>query len=423
MLKSNLFFSRGASVSFSSFSLNKVLSFSVVLLPSLALFGNAPTVTGLVFLFILSLIFLKKEKNCSLVNVYPIVLTFVLVFLLSIPNVILDGGRLAALDVPSRYLLGAFIVLGLSFKRVEVVFLFYGIFFSSFLGFIIYPFYMGEYLGIPRYRGELFGNDVKILYIAYQSMVNMVISSVALLYFIRLQRYKKSFLSVISIALSLSIGLMSGSKVIMLALPIVLIFIFLSIKELDRRKKIISLIFVSLSLLFFVSILPHTQVYERASKDISLLDSKKKTSTNLRIEMIKFSWMSFKENPLFGMGYNKLGEYRNRLIDNGEINLSYSRNGGKGSLHTEVGNTAAKKGVVGLVFILFLYISPVYVAKKMYKKDEKNKFSFYLMLSFIATYFVAGLTESLLMTTSPSVYFILMVNLILLTMHKEKGEG
>ncbi|MDE1515564.1 O-antigen ligase family protein [Vibrio sp. dsl-7] len=403
----------------------KLLSYLAIILPSLPIFGNASTVFGLSILLLISIYNIIKNRTPPHPGTILIIITFLMILPLSIPHVILDSGRLAALDIPTRYLAGAIIIYGLVNNKINIEYLFAGIFLSSLISFLIYPVYMGSIHELERFKGVIFGNQTKILYIAYQSMINTAFSSFALFFFAKKNKSKLSIIAVISIVLSLTTGIMSGSKVIFLTIPVSLVLFVFTISRMKHKTKQISTVILIISTGIFLLIIPKTTVYSRAMQDISALHSEQKTSTNLRIEMIKFSWLVFKENPILGLGYTQLGEYRNKLIKENKLNLTLSKNMGKGSLHTEIGTSAATKGIIGIIIIFSLYITPIFSSLIFLKSKKINIDSHLLMCILITTFFLAGLTETLLMNTSTSSYYILILILVLLTFDKSsiKNKG
>lgn len=405
---------------------DKFLKLLVLLFPSTALIGHTPMIVVLVMLLFLGIFdcVTKTKVEIGKSMLLPVIVCFLSVFILSIPNVVLDSGRMAALDSPSRYLLGAIVLFLILRRKVDIEDIFKGMILGSIIGFVLYPIYCGYYLDAPRYGTELFGKQVNILSVAYFAMINMSVLAVASIYYQRTNNYMMITLTLFACVLSLVTGFMSGSKVVLLSLPVIFIIMMIFLSRLTLNKRIVA--FTLIFVLSGVSAFNFTNslMYERIVNDYSQLGSDTDTSTNIRVEMFKSGLYTFIDSPIFGKGFDNRVEYQKELQNQGRIDLPSSAfKDGKDSLHNEIINTAAKKGFVGLTFIFALYIVPIYVAYRQVRKEPSNNVVYYSVLVFMLTLFMIGLTEAPLMGRSTAVYYVTTVIFFMLALRREVGSS
>ncbi|MGY3568445.1 O-antigen ligase family protein [Vibrio paucivorans] len=393
---------------------NTIIRGCVIAFPSTAFIGHSAMVVILAVLLFCGLWELRNNKELIPKNSKIIAFSFFAAFLLAIPNVILDQGRLAALDAPSRYLLCGIVLLLISRQKVNIEDYIHGVMVATVIGFIAYPLYLGYYLDLPRYRGELLGEEVNILSVAYFAFINSLILAYSSLYQANKNNWPIASLSFLLSILSFIIGYMSGSKVMLLCLPVLLVLFILLVGKL-RKKYVLGIFSLAIVLaVASVSSIMKSELVERAVQDIEHIDDSKMTSTNLRLNMLKSGWLSFIESPIFGLGYDKRLEFQKSLNEQGEIKLSkkYLKDG-KHSMHNEVVNALAKKGLIGLVLVLTLYFTPLWLALK--QSTSKTAQNAGVVIMFVGSFILIGFTEAPLMGISTSVYYAINIIFLILS--------
>lgn len=115
-----------------------------------------------------------------------------------------------------------------------------------------------------------------------------------------------------------------------------------------------------------------TYFYER------IFHTNLEASSFARIEVIKFGWEVFKNNPVFGMGLNSIPSYR---IDYG-VSLPYCSL--EATIHNIYALTLAETGLIGIILFLVLYA-------KVFKAAIKNTMTINLFLYSTNNGILAGL--------------------------------
>ncbi|MCP3700623.1 MAG: O-antigen ligase family protein [Aliivibrio sp.] len=160
-------------------------------------------------------------------------------------------------------------------------------------------------------------------------------------------------------------------------------------------------------------------IEQRLMNDISQVDSKT-TSTGLRLGMWESGMRSFIDSPILGQGYVQREFFNNQLVDDGVIieQLRIKRGKGKGSLHNEFINAMAKKGIIGLIAVLSIYLVPFYFFVYFLRKNEANFYPALAGISFIGTFAIVGLTEAALMQTGSSLMYIFSIIFVFLSLDR-----
>lgn len=464
----------------------KCLATCALLFTSFAFINHSAMVSILAALFILSLVIIKQQKVNLDKPTKLLIFSFVLLFVFSLPNMIMDSlyvGKIKAssLDVPSRYLLGAIALIGLSQLRLQAKHLFMGNMIGIIIAFVLYPVWGDFVLNVDRYVHQYqYPNIlVGVLAVAYMSIACMVTALISTQYFYQKQKTKTAIVAIICANLASCTLVLSGSKVALIAYPLIplltlvswkhcstevkwlmatplitalaflssketllflnLVFILplcLSVIFTEKQKvKILSIYnYSSLAVIIIISItafyysqtqqgqlltqkvISESPIFHRVSIDLHTMDQS--NSTTQRLEMWKSGWASFKHSPWLGQGYEERKDAHNQLIEQGEVSKHLYAFKGKGSLHNEFINTMAKKGLLGLIAILTLYLLPCLV---FYKLSQQNKENYHISMAgifIVLSFFIAGLTESLLMTTFMSSFYVCSIVLTFLALHR-----
>ncbi|MDR9828545.1 O-antigen ligase family protein, partial [Vibrio sp. FNV 38] len=393
--------------------IDKCINGLFFLLPTTAFLGHKFLVINVVLILLLSLT--KVNKTLRVDDKFkPLIFAFLLTIPLSIPHVILDQGRMAALDVPTRYFIVAILTILVSQVRLSIDLVYKSFMFSSVVAFILYPVYCGLYLGVYRYYAELFGKHIYILAVAYYSIVGMLVCACAVCSYVKQKNSNWAWLAAGASILFFITAFMSGSKVLLVALPILFILIIITLYQLERKTKRKAFTLGAIVAIVSVLSFPDTGMYKRIERDVENINVKKKTSTNERIEMLKSGYYTFIAAPIFGMGYEKRKEFNNTLFDEGVIYFPYLKDG-KHSLHNEYINALAKKGIVGFILLSLLYLAPIYC---VYKQREENQDVFLLISVFVGTFVCIGFTQAPLFGSSTSTYYAIITLFILLSLRR-----
>lgn len=155
-------------------------------------------------------------------------------------------------------------------------------------------------------------------------------------------------------------SLFSGSRGGWVGVPFVLLVILHTYRQYLSGKAIIAALVagaLAVSALFFI---PKTGIQNRvhaAVSDIKRYYNKDVATTSLgaRFEMWRFGLMAVNERPLTGFGQLGLRDYKTELIEEGKIDKVVQR---FDHLHNEYIDTAARRGLIGLLALLAVYLVP-----------------------------------------------------------------
>lgn len=453
----------------------KCLFMSAFIFPTFAYFSTGAISSILIVLFLISLYLLKTDNIKKDQSTKWLTACFIAFFIASIPNVIMDNMyepsdkiRLSAFDIPLQYLAGGLILLGFSKIKLKVEYFFYGILIGSVYAFINYPIISNYFLGATRYittDPDFWVGRIFTLRIAYFSSALMVISLIIYTYFHQLNKRNSAIFALIAANLASITMIESGSKAALICYPLVLVLMVIVRKRftlpsllaltspiltavafftghsflllgsilvclpaflVDGSKKhhkyiLIALIISVISFSLFSNMRgdQSNDIEQRLMADISQMDSKT-TSTGLRLGMWVSGIHSFIDSPILGQGYVQREFFNNQLVDKDVIveQLRIERGKGKGSLHNEIINAMAKKGVIGLIAVLSMYLIPFFLFIHFLRKNEANFYPALAGISFIGTFVVVGLTEAPLMQTGSSLMYIFSIIFVFLSLDR-----
>mgnify|MGYP005635159265 CR=1 FL=1 len=178
---------------------------------------------------------------------------------------------------------------------------------------------------------------------------------------------------------------------------IVLLFIFFNIKQLNKSYLAVSLLIViSTSILFFDKIVTNQD------------------SNGTRGVLAKISLNVFNEHPINGMGYGQFRKSFSRYVDedirkigNLEIEKALAENAEK-MTHNDFLTIVAELGLIGLVFVIFLFYKLYGELKKLLLHSRNN---YFLSIGLIGSSLIFSLFHNNL--TSFVFWFILFVPFIM----------
>lgn len=130
------------------------------------------------------------------------------------------------------------------------------------------------------------------------------------------------------------------------------------------------------------------------------------SSVTSRFEMWRGAIMMFQESPLSGIGYKKFGPALSELRERGEIKTLEAHKEFHNHAHSDILNTTAEQGLIGLVSLLALYIGTTFFFIKNYKFNPRlATVGLVLNLGFI----IFGLTDTVLQSSLTSKFYVVML--------------
>lgn len=213
-----------------------------------------------------------------------------------------------------------------------------------------------------------------------------------------LKNKKNYIISILLIVFAFLVALLTGTKVLMIGLFIIIIFIYIKsaikiFKNMSTIKKIISIIVITIIILGGIYLLTYTRFYKNMivqqkffkSYNILSLDFINKVLFNNRLTFLKDNFLFYKSqkliNIIFGIGYS------NQSIKLVEIDIF---------------DILFRFGIFGLISFI---IPIIYIVKKI-KLDKISLFSIILLILISLT------SGHVLLSPSVSIYFgyIILIN-------------
>ncbi|MAI34814.1 MAG: ligase [Rhodopirellula sp.] len=157
-------------------------------------------------------------------------------------------------------------------------------------------------------------------------------------------------------------SILSGSRGGWVSLPLAAIVLYVFFRPWLNKRVMSGLIVSGLVMVAAVYFIPQTGVQDRVMQvyyDVELhSEGKVNTPVGTRLEMWKAAAMMIAERPFTGWGQPGYESRMEMFAENGVIDrgiLEYDH------AHNEFLDITAKRGVVGLISLLFLYFIPVFV--------------------------------------------------------------
>lgn len=156
-------------------------------------------------------------------------------------------------------------------------------------------------------------------------------------------------------------SLLSGSRGGWVGLPFVLLVLYRGYGRFLTRKQITGATLAVVLAAGLVYSLPQIGIQQRVHEAISnvtqyVSGESKHTSIGYRFEMWKGATVLFLEHPLLGWGDNGYAQRMSELADEGFIIEASAR---YGHPHNEFMDAGAKRGLLGIVALLALYLIPM----------------------------------------------------------------
>jgi O-antigen ligase len=169
-------------------------------------------------------------------------------------------------------------------------------------------------------------------------------------------------------------SVLSGSRGGWVAAFLLTFFLLWVCRDLLGRKLLSKVILVVFLMMTIVVVLPQTGVQARIGQAVSNIthyadNTKKETSVGLRFDMWKAAFYMFQQNPIFGVGESQVKKIKQNLADTGSFS---QRIVPFHHAHNEFLDAASKRGIIGLFFMLVLYLVPLKLFMKKVRQNEHD---------------------------------------------------
>ncbi|GLR64365.1 O-antigen ligase family protein [Marinospirillum insulare] len=330
-------------------------SFAVFLLGSVALVVPSGYSIGFALLLLASFTLLWRKPAFHLQAEDKLIMAVIASYsLILITQLLMDGASIRELDRPSRFLFSLPVILYVIAYPPKLASLFAGLILGSILtgGWAAWQ---KLFLNVERAGGYTntiqFGN-ISIL-LGFFCLAGLGWASI--------QPRAKAWMALLVLGALLGVlgSLLSGSRGGWIGLP----FLFFILYRAYGRDLTFKIKFVILSMVFiFISaiyLLPQTGVKERVSQAVEnirdyTVGDNKHTSVGLRLDMWKGALNLISEKPISGWGWGGYKERMQELVDEKD----FPQFAADHHTHNEYLDNYGKRGLLGLVSLLALYLVP-----------------------------------------------------------------
>jgi len=131
------------------------------------------------------------------------------------------------------------------------------------------------------------------------------------------------------------------------------------------------------------------------------------TSVGLRFEMWKSALRSIEKSPIYGLGWHGLQKDRTEQFENQEITETVYK---FTHAHNQYLENAARVGVIGLVSLLAIFISPLYLFYQYLSSvDVKKKALATSGIAVVIVFSFGCLTQALFNTQFALLFYVLLI--------------
>lgn len=155
-------------------------------------------------------------------------------------------------------------------------------------------------------------------------------------------------------------SLLSGTRGGWMAAPLMLLLVYRAARPLVPPRTLNAIAATLVGLLLAVALLPQSGVVDRLQKAVVNAqqywqEDSRRGSIGARLEMWRAGVALFAERPLVGWGEERLQRQRDQWVEAGSFHPGIAR---YDQLHSDIIDTAARRGSLGLATLLLLYGAP-----------------------------------------------------------------
>ena len=378
---------------------------------------------GATLLLVASVVFLfySLYKKVGLFQILdknkPIFMSVTFYFLVSLLFIFFYEEKIRLIDNPFRAFLFLSVIIFLSYSKLKFDLLLYIIPLGSFIAGVValYQYYI---LHLP----SAFWEQMKI-----QSgdiaMSLGLFSFIVSLYFIDINKSKFTLLSTVAGLFGVLASVLSFARGGWVGIPLIF-FVVLYIYKNRISKKLVGVIGLGI-LIGGVLLSNNAQFMDRVLSVKSALTSYsngvKDGSIGARLDMWKMGIDAFLEHPISGWNLKELENYKKELAEKGVVSpefIQYTH------FHNQFIDDTAKKGLLGGISLLGVFLIPLYFfykKQKNHKESKRIKFITTLGIIHILSIMSYCITQAFLAHNSGNIfYFFLLV--VFWTFMKNESE-
>lgn len=387
--------------------LGLLISFAIGLL-YFGAFWRQTSFTSMILCLLILLVgyFYTREKNLLQKDEKLFALSFTLFFVSALLSFLIGQGyelksirnpsmpSLLDIDLPSKYLIGA--LLFVLFLKLKFILQKKIIFYSIALGGVV----CGIFASYKRYilGSDRVGGLSGIAEFADESSVLCILSMIIFTFFATRREKPLFALSIFSSSFAL---LATGARGASLGIVLTLIAFLFLVWFYHRsyfKTSLIAILFCVLGFIFIVSFsggIKDSLRIQSAMSDIEHYDQGNiDTSLGARFEMWKEAIAMFKMAPFFGFSTYEISKNLKEIRERSGSQIPRdakdrdARNEAVGNKHSQILNAAAKRGVVGVFALLFVWFAYFRLFYSHLKNKQTSIFAFALSALLIEFYYL-----------------------------------
>ena len=280
--------------------------------------------------------------------------------------ILFHGEKMKLIDNPLRAFLFLSVTIFMVYSAVKLDVLLYSIPLGSFIAGLValYQYYILHLPAAFNEQMKIQSGDI--------AMSLGLFSLVIALYLFEIKQNKFALLAVIAGSFGVLASVLSFTRGGWVGFPIILITILYIYRNIIS-KKLLSAVVLSI-LIGGISLSTNEQLINRIldvkNNLIHYSENSKDGSIGARLDMWKMGGYAFIEHPISGWSLKALDEYKKNLADKGIVSREFTV---YSHLHNQFIDELAKKGILGGVAILGIFLFPLYSFYRKQKKFLNNK--------------------------------------------------
>lgn len=309
----------------------------------------------------------KKFKITEIIKQNnPIFFVVSLYFLIALFFIILHGDKFKLIDNPLRAFLFLSVIIFVSYAKVKFDVLLYSIPLGSFIAGLValYQYYILHLPAAFNEQMKIQSGDI--------AMSLGLFSFIIALYLFDIKKNRLALVTAIAGLFGVLASVLSLARGGWVGVPLIFVFVLYIYRNMIS-KKLLSAVVLSI-LVGGISLSTNDQFVGRildVKNNLSHYSQNSKDgSIGARLDMWKMGVDAFIEHPISGWSLKALDEYKKSLADKGIVSREFTV---YSHLHNQFIDELAKKGILGGVAILGIFLVPLCSFYRKQKKSSNNK--------------------------------------------------
>lgn len=380
---------------------------------------------GSTALLVVSILFVfysiyKKFKITEIIKQNnPIFFVVSLYFLIALFFIILHGDKFKLIDNPLRAFLFLSVIIFVIYNKVKFDVLLYSIPVGSFLAGLValYQYYILHLPGAFWEQMKIQSGDIAMSLGAFSFIIS--------LYLFDIKKTRFALVTAITGLFGVLASVLSLARGGWVGVPLIFVFVLYMYRNMIS-KKLLSAVVLSI-LVGGISLSTNEQfmgrILDAKNNLIHYSENSKDGSIGARLDMWKMGVDAFIEHPISGWSLKALDEYKKSLADKGVVSREFTV---YSHLHNQFIDELAKKGILGGVAILGIFLVPLcsfYRKQKISPNNKKIKLLTTLGIVHVLSTMSYCLTQAFLTHNSGNIFYFFSLALFWSFMQKSISDS